>query len=62
MAIDDLKSQETPNVSAAAKKYDIPRSTLQDRFNGKSVSYNDARSRSNMLLTVGSQGQRCAAE
>lgn len=50
-AIDDLNSQKTPNVRATAEKYNIARSTLQDRFNGKSVSYSEARSRSTMLLT-----------
>ena len=50
-AIDDLILQETPNIRATAKKYNIPRSTLQDRFNGRTTSYHDACSTSRMLLT-----------
>ena len=50
-AIADLNSQEAPNIRTTAKKYHVPRSTLQDRFNGKSVTYSEARSRSTMLLT-----------
>ena len=51
-AIDGLNSQEAPNIRATAKRYNIPRSTLQDRFNGKSVSRSEACSRSAMLLTT----------
>ena len=50
-AIDDLNSQEIPNLAATAKKYDIVRSTLQRRFEGQTVTYAEARSRSTMLLT-----------
>ena len=50
-AIDDLISQEVPNVRSTAKKHNIHRSTLQRRFNGETVSHSEARSRSAMLLT-----------
>ena len=50
-AIDDLRSQEVPNVRATARKYEIVQSTLQRRFNHQTVSRNEARSRSNMILT-----------
>ena len=51
IAIDDLESQETPNITATAKKYQIDPSTLWRRYNGRTVSYAEARSRSTMLLT-----------
>ena len=51
-AIDDLNSQEVPNVNATAKKYNIVQSTLQRRFKGQTVSYTEAQSRSTMLLTT----------
>lgn len=50
-AIEDLKSQKTPNFSATAKKYNIERTTLRRRFKGETVSYEEARSRSHRLLT-----------
>lgn len=51
-AIDDLKSQEAPNVRNTARKYNINHATLQRRFNGETVSHSEARSRSTMLLTT----------
>ena len=51
IAIDDLKLQKVPNFAATAKNYNIVRSTLQRRFEGKTVSRNESQSRSNMLLT-----------
>ena len=50
-AIDDLRSQEVPNVRATARKHEIVQPTLQRRFNHQTVSYAEARSRSTMLLT-----------
>ena len=51
IAIDDLESQETPNITATAKTYQIDPSTLWRRYNGRTVSHAEARSRSTMLLT-----------
>lgn len=50
-AISDLRSQKPPKFAATAKKYNLERTTLMRRFKGESVSYSDARSRSNKLLT-----------
>ena len=50
-AIDDLKSQEAPNIDATARKWGVVESTLRRRYKGESVSYSEARSRSTMLLT-----------
>ena len=38
MAIDDLKSQEVPNVNATAQKYNLVQSTLQRRYNSDTVA------------------------
>ena len=38
LALADLAKQDTPNYSAASKKYGVPRRTLSNRFTGKSVS------------------------
>ena len=51
-AINDLNSQEAPNIRETAKKYNIVHSTLLRRFKGQTVSYGEARSRSIMLLTT----------
>ena len=51
IAIDDLKAQKVPNFAATAQKYNIVRSTLQRRFEDKTVSRSQGQSRSNMLLT-----------
>ena len=50
-AIDDLNSQEIPNLAATAKKYDIVRSTLQRRFKSQTVTYAETRFRSTILFT-----------
>ena len=50
-AIDDLNSQEVPNVNATAQKYNLVQSTLQRRFTGQTTSRHEGRSRSLMLLT-----------
>ena len=51
-AIDDLISQEAPNIRSTAQKYGIVESTLRRRFKGQTVSYGEARSRTAMLLTT----------
>ena len=51
LAINVLKSQNPPQYASVAKEYDLDRTTLMRRFKGESVSYNEARSRSNKLLT-----------
>jgi hypothetical protein len=38
LAIADLKSQDTPNYNATAKKYGVARTTLRRRFKGETVS------------------------
>lgn len=50
-AIDDLNSQENPNITATARKYKIDRTTLLRRYNYKTVSDTKFRSRSLKLLT-----------
>ena len=50
-AIDDLSSQEVPNVNATAKKYNIIQSMLQCCFTAKTTSRHEGCSRSFMLLT-----------
>ena len=50
-AIDDLESQTTPNISATAKNYGVDRSTLSRRYNSKTVSGTQFRSKSLQLLT-----------
>ena len=50
-AINDLKSQKSPNFSTTARKYNLDRTTLTRRFKGEAVSYSEARSRSHKLLT-----------
>jgi hypothetical protein len=37
LALDDFHSQAKLNITAAAKKYEIARKTLADRFHGKST-------------------------
>ena len=51
-AIDDLNSQEVPNVNATAKKYNIVQSTLQRHFKSQTVSYTEAQFKLTMLLTT----------
>ena len=50
-AIDDLNSQDAPNVRSTTKQYNVHRSTLQRRYNGQIISYDEAHSRSLKLLT-----------
>ena len=50
-AINDLRSQNTPNIDATAKKWDVTESTLQRRYKGQTVSRGEGQSKSNMLLT-----------
>ena len=38
LALTDLAKQDTPNYSAASKKYGVPSRTLSNWFAGKSVS------------------------
>ena len=50
-AIDDLISQDAPNVRATARRYGLVHSTLLRRYNGKTVSDRQARSQGPQLLT-----------
>ena len=50
-AIDDLNSQETPNIRTTAKKYNVTCFTLQHHFNGKIVLYNEIYSKLIILFT-----------
>ena len=51
-AIDDLNSQEVPNINTTAKKYNIVQSTLQRRFKNQTISYNEAQSKLIILFTT----------
>ena len=51
LAIKDLKSQDVQNISKTAEKYGMSRTTLSDRFKGKSTSYSESRSIYQKLLT-----------
>ncbi|TAQ86407.1 hypothetical protein B7494_g5258 [Chlorociboria aeruginascens] len=50
-AIADLESQEAPNVAATARKFDINRKTLENRWKGKSVPIREAISMHRQCLT-----------
>ena len=50
-AIDDLISQDAPNVRETARKYDLVHSTLLRRYNGRTVSTAEALSQKRQLLT-----------
>ena len=50
-AIDDLNSQEVPNINATAKKYNLVQFTLQRRYKCQTVSDTEFRSQSLQLLT-----------
>jgi Tc5 transposase DNA-binding domain len=50
-AIADLNTQEVPNVSATARKYDIEGTTLRNRLQGKSTSMADHISQRRQCLT-----------
>ena len=43
-AITDLHSQVKPNIAATAKKYEIARKTLSDRFHSKSTTIEEINS------------------
>ena len=51
LAIADLESQELPNISATARKYNFERKTLANRWNGKSLSRLDSSSTYRQYLT-----------
>jgi hypothetical protein len=51
-AIADLESQELPNVAATARKYDIERTTLRNRWKGKSTSMEECVSVYRQCLTT----------
>jgi Tc5 transposase DNA-binding domain len=50
-AITDLQSQERVNYSATAKRYNLERTTLAKRFQGKTVSNQEATSYARRQLT-----------
>ena len=50
-AIADLNTQEVPNVSATARKYDLERTTLRNRWQGKSTSMAEHVSQHRQCLT-----------
>ena len=41
-AINELKSQETPNIAQTTKKYRLAKNTLWRRYNGHSIFYTEA--------------------
>jgi AraC-like DNA-binding protein len=43
-AIADLKTQDRPNIAATAKRYKVARTTLLDRFQGKTGTNEDVNS------------------
>lgn len=50
-ALEDLKSQDSVNYAAAARKWDISSTTLRRRHQGKSTSRADANSKYRQRLT-----------
>ena len=52
LALDDLAQQNKPNFLGTAKKYGVPRTTLRDRFTGKTQSRQDAISEHHNCLTT----------
>ena len=50
-AINDLISQDAPNIAATAKKYNLVHSTLRRRYKGITVSDRQARSEGPQLFT-----------
>ena len=50
-AIADLRTQNCPNIAATAKKYGVARTTLSDRFKGKSSTIEDVNSSIRQQLT-----------
>jgi Tc5 transposase DNA-binding domain len=51
-AITDLESQSRPNIAATAKKYNVARTTLSDRFKGKSTTIEETNSYIRQQLTT----------
>ena len=51
-AIADLESQRRPNIAETAKKWNVARTTLSDRFKGKSTSAAEAVSDTHKKLTT----------
>jgi hypothetical protein len=51
-AIADLETQERPNITATAKRYEIARKTLSDRFHGKSTTIEEINSYVRQQLTA----------
>ena len=45
LALADLAKQDTPNIMATSKLYRVPRKTLSNRFNCKTVSQQEAMSK-----------------
>ena len=52
LAIEDLRSQEHPNYNGTAKKYGIARTTLRNRFTGKTQSITHAHAESVQCLNA----------
>jgi hypothetical protein len=50
-AIDDLESQDHPNIAATAKKWKVARETLSKRFRGETTSRREAISYTHKKLT-----------
>lgn len=50
-AIADLESQSRPNIAATAKRFNVARTTLSDRFKGKSTTIEDVNSYVRQQLT-----------
>ena len=50
-AIDDLQSQEAPNINATARKHNVVESTLRRRYNRQTTSHRNAHSENLQLLT-----------
>jgi hypothetical protein len=50
-ALEDLYSQTKPNISATARKYEVKRKTLADRFHGKSTTVEEINSSVRQQLT-----------
>ena len=51
-AIADLESQNRPNIAATAKKWNVARTTLSDRFKGKSASRDEITSHLHRKLST----------
>ncbi|KYG43365.1 hypothetical protein M433DRAFT_71828, partial [Acidomyces richmondensis BFW] len=49
LALQDLRSSESPNISAIARKYGVERSTLSRRFNRKSTTIEEQHENARLL-------------